>query len=53
MLAQINRTTFLTYIGVEMKTMMSCCELANRAWGSHSVLDIQQKYPALYDVSSI
>lgn len=43
LLAQMNRTEFFGNIGVEMITMMSCCELATAAWGDVSPLKLDPK----------
>lgn len=37
-IAQMNQTNFFANVGLEMGTMMDCCELAEAAWGAQSLL---------------
>lgn len=46
--AQMNQGSFFGNVGLEMVTMMSCCRMAEEAWGPLSCLDLS---PQDYDVS--
>ena len=43
LLAQLNQVDFFGNIGVEMMTMMSCCEVATAAWGDLSPLMMDEE----------
>lgn len=43
-IAQINQTNFFGNVALEMLTMMDCCEMADAAWGSLSVLRLPAEH---------
>ena len=48
--AQLNQSRFFVNIGIEMMTMMDCCEFASQAWGRLSMLKLT---PDVLDVSRV
>lgn len=43
-IAQMNQARFFANVGVEMWTMMDCCEMAEIAWGSLSLLQLPPEH---------
>lgn len=41
--AQMNQTNFFSNVGLEMLTMMDCCDMADAAWGRQSILRIAEE----------
>ncbi len=53
-IAQMNQARFYANVGLEMATMMDCCEMAELAWGQQSVLRIpKQHYKVSFDWRTI
>eukprot|EP01031_Cornospumella_fuschlensis_P012085 gene12085-14777_t len=43
-IAQMNQARFFANVGIEMWTMMDCCEMAEIAWGSLSLLQMPESH---------